>query len=154
MNAINACRTRARQRGVAIIELVVVLPVLLILIMATSEFGRAFVQYNALTKSIRDGGRYASAKALKGSTGVVQINSTLLTETRNLVAYGNIGGTGSPLLPGLAPSSVSVVPGDPGTLVVSAAYPYAPIFSSLPLFQFGSRSTTYTLTAAVNMRAL
>jgi Flp pilus assembly protein TadG len=143
-----------KQRGIAMTEFAIVLPILLILTMASAEFGRGFVQYNALTKSVRDASRYVAAKAVKGSTGVVQINATVTTQTRNLVTYGNIAGTGTPLLPGLTPGNVTVVPGPPGSVIVSAAYTYVPIFASLPLFQFGSIGTSRTLSAAVTMRAL
>lgn len=147
-------RTRAGQRGITIIEFLIVLPILMMLIMATAEFGRAFVQYNALTKTLRDGARFVASRGLFGTTGVVVINPTLQAQTRNLVVYGNIAGNGSPLLPSFAPAHVSVSPGAPGTIVVSAVYPYTPIFASLPLFQFGTETTFYSLQAAVRMRAL
>ena len=147
-------RMNKQQRGVAIIEFAIVLPILLMLVMGTAEFGRAFLQYNALTKTLRDGGRYVAAKAVKGSTGVVQINANVRTETSNLVTYGNVAGTGTPLLPGLVPGNVTVAAGAPGSVVVSANYAYIPVFPWLPLFQFGSLGTAHTLSAAVTMRAL
>lgn len=146
--------TNKRQRGVAIIEFAIVLPILLMLVMGTAEFGHAFLQYNALTKSLRDGGRYIASKAVKGSTGVVLINANVSTETSNLVTYGNVSGTGTPLLPGLVPGNVTVAAGAPGSVVVSANYTYIPVFPWLPLFQFGSLGTARTLSAAVTMRAL
>jgi len=147
-------RASNKQRGIAMVEFAILLPVLLLLVLATSEFGRAFVQYSALTKSVRDGGRYVAAKAVKGSTGVVQINATVNTQTRNLVTYGNIAGTGPSLLPGLAPGNVTVVAGAPGSVVVSAVYTYMPLFASLPPFQLGSWGAGHPLSAAVTMRAL
>ena len=39
------------QRGVAIIEFVITLPLLLLLLLATAEIGRALFQYNTLTKA-------------------------------------------------------------------------------------------------------
>jgi len=145
---------RHNQAGITIIEFLIVLPILMMLIMATAEFGRAFVQYNALTKTLRDGARYVGSRALNGTTGVVVINSSLQSQTRNLVVYGNIAGSGTPLLPGLVPGNVSVTGGAPGAVVVAATYAYTPIFASLPLFQFGSVTTPFSLQAAVTMRAL
>jgi Flp pilus assembly protein TadG len=147
-------QTIGTQRGIAMVEFVIVLPILLMLVLATAEFGRAFMQYSTLTKSIRDAGRYAAANALKGSTSVVQITAALSTATSNLVVYGNVAGTGTALLPGLTPGNVSLTSTTPGTVVVSATYAYAPIFSSLPLFALGSLSTGHALSAAVTMRAL
>lgn len=84
------------QKGVALVEFALIIPLLLILTFITTEFGRAVYQYNTLTKSVRDAVRYLS----------VQAPGTKLTEARNLVVYGNTGGTGSPLVIGLALSNV------------------------------------------------
>jgi Flp pilus assembly protein TadG len=147
-------RTNNKQQGLAMIEFAIVLPVLLLLILATAEFGRAFFQYNALTKSLRDGARYVAAKALNGTTGVVMISATLNTQTRNLVTYGNIAGSGAPLLPGLVPANVSVLAGAPGSVIVSAVYTYVPLFAGLPPFELGRWGAGHALSAAVTMRAL
>ena len=45
---------RGRQRGVAIVEFVLTLPLLMLLLLATAEIGRALFQYNTLTKAVRD----------------------------------------------------------------------------------------------------
>ena len=50
---------RSRNRGAVLVETVVVLPLLLALILETAEFGHAFWQYSTLTKSVRDGARFA-----------------------------------------------------------------------------------------------
>ena len=85
-----------RQKGVAIIEFALILPFLLLLTFFTTEFGRAIWEYNTLTKSVRDGARYLST----------QQPGTKMTETRNLIVYGNLAGTGSPLAIGLSTSNV------------------------------------------------
>jgi hypothetical protein len=97
--------TRKRQRGVAIVEYVVVLPICLLLILGTAEFGRALLQYNVLTQSVQDGARYLSSRALLGTTGVVEITPELEDEVRNLVVYGNRLGTGNPRLRGFDPGT-------------------------------------------------
>ena len=147
---------RRRSRGVAIVEFVIVLPVCLMLIMATAEFGRAFMQYNVLTKGVRDGVRYAASQALQGSTGTVSISGGLETATRNLVVHGNTFGTGSPLLPGLAPGNVTVASAGGTDVVVTAAYPYNAIFGFVPDLILGGGTDTsgFMLQASVSMRAL
>ena len=100
-------RTRSRHLGLAMVEFVIALPILLMLIVATAELGRAFVQYNALTKTLRDCARYVASRSLFGSTGTVVINATLQSQTKNLIVYGNIGGSGTPLLPSFAPTPSS-----------------------------------------------
>jgi len=85
------------QRGVAMIELAIVLPLLLAICFAITEFGRAIYTYDTLAKSARDAARYLTTQAAgKG-----------WTTARNLVAYGNPAGTGSPLVPGLDSSNMS-----------------------------------------------
>jgi Flp pilus assembly protein TadG len=85
------------QRGVAIVEFALILPMLLIMTFITTEFGRALYQYNTVAKSVRDAVRYLS----------VQTPGTHMAEAANLVVFGNIAGTGAPLAPGLATTHVA-----------------------------------------------
>ena len=88
------------QRGTAIVELALVLPLLLLLTMTTTEFGRAIYQYNTIVKSLRDATRYLS----------MQTPNTKLAEAKNLVVFGNIAGSGQALVPGLTVAKVSIPP--------------------------------------------
>ena len=85
-----------RQRGAALIELALITPLLLLLTLITTEFGRAMYEYNTVVKATRDAVRYLS----------VQTPGTHITEARNLMVYGNIAGTGTPLAPGLSLANV------------------------------------------------
>ncbi len=156
MKRYSAKNIRSRSKAVAIVEFIIVLPICLILIMATAEFGRAFLQYNTLTKSVRDGVRYVASNALVGSTGVVTINGTVQAQTQNLVVYGNTAGTGSAILPGLTTGAVTVVSPGASNVSVSVAYPYGSIFVFVPGFFYGGNTATngFSLQAAVTMRAL
>lgn len=84
------------QRGVAIIEFALVLPVLLMLTFITTELGRALLHYNTLTKSVREASRYLST----------QTPGTGTTQARNLVVYGSVEARAVPQLPGLNTSNV------------------------------------------------
>jgi Flp pilus assembly protein TadG len=84
------------QRGVAIVEFALVLPVLLVLTFTVIEFGRALYQYNTLTKAVRDGARYLS----------MQMPNTNVAEAKNLMVFGNTAGTGNPLVLGLSLTNV------------------------------------------------
>lgn len=147
---------RHRHRGIAMVEFVIVLPICLILLMATAEFGRAFMQYNTLTKAVRDGVRYLASNSLQGSTGTVSINGIVQAATANLVVYGNTTGTGSPVLPGLTTADVTVVDAGGGNIRVSVVYPYGSIFAFVPGMFYGADTDTssYSLQTAVTMRAL
>jgi Flp pilus assembly protein TadG len=147
----------SRCRGLAIVEFAIVVPICLMMLMATGEFGRAFMQYNTLEKCVRDGARYVAGKASPGTSGVVNITATVDLQTRNLVVYGNRIGSGAPLLPGLTVSQVTVTDlGGSGSVRVSASYPYTPIFAFIPAFIYGGSVGTsgYVFQAAITVRAL
>jgi hypothetical protein len=88
---------RQKQCGTAIVEFALVLPILLMLMMTVIEFGRAIERYNGLAKVVRDAARYMS----------MQQQNTNQNAQRNLIRYGNINGTGSPLDAAL---SIEMVP--------------------------------------------
>lgn len=138
------------------VEFAIVVPICLMMVMATGEFGRAFLQYNTLEKSVRDGARYAAGKARQGSTEVVLVTAPLDTATRNLVVYGNTLGTGSSLLPNLTTAQVTVALAGAESVNVTVAYPYDPLFVFVPAFIYGANVDTsgYVLRASVTMRAL
>lgn len=148
-------RTRVRQRGVAILEFVITLPLLMMLILATAEIGRALFQYNTLTKALRDSARYVSG-ARPGSTGVFNLTPEIRDAAQRLVVYGNATGAGSALLPDLAPSDVTIVASGAGYITVSAVYNFTPMLGA-QLETFGvvdPIQLAFPMRAAVVMRVL
>jgi Flp pilus assembly protein TadG len=87
---------KAKQSGVALVELALIIPLLLLLTFITTEFGRAMYEYNAVTKSTRDAVRYLS----------FQTPGTHIAEAQNLMVYGSIENTGTPLVRGLSLANV------------------------------------------------
>jgi hypothetical protein len=124
------------QRGVALIEFALVLPFLLILTFITTEYSRALYQYNTLTKSVRDAARYLS----------IQPPGTQIAQAKNLVVYGNLSGSGSPLALGMTVSKVN----DPVWQLAGSApvintvtirisnYTFRPLFASAFGLNFGN----------------
>jgi len=53
-------RSRSRQRGVAAVELGLLLTPLVVMIFGTTELGRAIYSYNTLDKTVRDAARHLS----------------------------------------------------------------------------------------------
>jgi Flp pilus assembly protein TadG len=117
---IRGCRKQRRERGVAMVEFMIVLPVVLFIMFGVTEIGRVLIRYNTLTKALQDGARHASVYGLAGSTQVVNIDAALNNEIRNLVVYGNTAGTGTPLLDGLIPGQVTVTVPQAGWIQVDA----------------------------------
>jgi len=127
-----------RQRGAALIELAFILPLLLLLMFMTTEFGRALHHYNIIAKSVRDAVRYVS----------VQTPGTRQAEARNLVLYGKLtpGATDQPLVPGLTalnvPDPVWATAGSGpviNTVTVTVRnYTFRPLFGSVFGIPFGN----------------
>ena len=53
-----ASRLRREERGTQLVELAIVIPLMLMLVGATAEFGRFFYTYSTLAKAARAGVRY------------------------------------------------------------------------------------------------
>ena len=149
--------SRNHERGVAVVEFTIALPVLLTLFLATCELGRAFLHYNALTRAARDSARFVAAWAERGQAGTINLDAALVLNARNLVVYGNTAGSGTPLLPGLAPGMVTVRDAGGNHIAVSVTYTYQPMIAPSPpdLVQGGTFwSGLLNLRAEVVMRAL
>ena len=144
----------AWSRGAVLIETVMVLPIMLALIMATAEFSHAFWQYSTLTKTVRDGARYAASQGLLGSTGVVVLTAQLQNDVGNVVVYGNTTGSGAPRLAGFTAAAVSLESPGGGDVIVRASYTYQAVFGLVPTFYGATVSAPLTLDAAVRMKAL
>ncbi|MEW5978878.1 MAG: TadE/TadG family type IV pilus assembly protein [Acidobacteriota bacterium] len=132
------------QRGQSMVELAIALPFLLLLVAGIIEFGRAYYQYNTLSKSVREAARYMTTKAWL---------ATERTNATNLVVYGNVTGSGSPVLPGLTTSNVQITPRGGGT---SDTNPPDWVQVAITNYQFRSRiplvPINVTFTPGVEMR--
>ncbi|MGH8507479.1 MAG: TadE/TadG family type IV pilus assembly protein [Gammaproteobacteria bacterium] len=149
-------RSKRPEHGIATIEFAIVAPILLLLMLATAELGRAFFTYNTLHKAVRDGTRYLSVHALNGTTGTIDI-AAKTAETQNLVVYGKTAGGSQPLLPGLTLGQVTVSSPDAENVQVDAVYPYSPLFTNgIPTFGLGSGNITvsFNMSSSVTMRAI
>ena len=87
-------------RGVAAIEMAILLVPLMTVTFGATEIGRAIYTYNTLDKAVRDAARYVSQHG-SGDT-VIQANATCLA------IKGNLGCTGAALAPGLTASNVTL----------------------------------------------
>jgi Flp pilus assembly protein TadG len=88
----------ARQRGVAAVELALVIIPLLLLVFGVSEFGRAIYQYNTLAKATRDAARFLSTQG----SGLGR------PEAACLAVHGNRTCAGPALAAGLAAPNIQV----------------------------------------------
>ena len=105
----NQMSGRTQERGQSLLEFAMVLPVLLLLGIGTIEFGRAYYQYNTLSKAVRQAARYMSTHAY---TTAEQDNAI------RMAIYGNAAGTGTPCVPGLTMSNFALTPRNGGTTLI------------------------------------
>ena len=118
------------ERGVQLVELAIVLPVLVVLFAAAAEFGRYFYEYTTLAKGSRVAVRYLATAITNGDCDAA---------AKNLVVYGNFAGTGNPIVTGLTTSNVDITRrnisgglmtnGIPNTVTIQIInYQHTPIF--------------------------
>ncbi|KJY85011.1 hypothetical protein TW81_01420 [Vibrio galatheae] len=119
---------RTRQWGLAAVELVIAAPVLLLLMMAITEFGNALISYNTLNKMAQNGIRFATTE-ISGSATYDQIVDE--TEIKNVVVYGHktVGENSSSLVAGVTTSDVTVDHSN-GYVTVTVAHNYTPLITS------------------------
>ena len=92
-----------REEGIAAVEFAILLIPLLVIVTGITEFGRAMYYYNTIAKAARDGARLMSTQTPADIT-----YPNLITQATCTVVYGNSTCSGTPLLPGLTTSMVSI----------------------------------------------
>ena len=99
-----------RQSGVAAIEFVLLLPLLLLIGWVSVDFGRLIFQYDALTKTTRDAARYLAAATRPPNT-VYQTDPTYqaaVTQATNLAICGSISTCTNSVVPDLTVSNIVI----------------------------------------------
>ena len=149
-------RFRRDERGVQLVEIAIVIPLLFMLFAAVGEFGRYFYEYTTLAKAARVGSRFMAAKPISSPTKDWQLAA------RKLVVYGNTAGTGTPVLPGLTVDNVQLVfqggtyaggIGVPGTVTVKIInYKHQPIFDLGKLTKVAGLSLNVDVKPSITMR--
>jgi Flp pilus assembly protein TadG len=147
-------RFRRDEQGVQLLELALVLPILLLLFGGVAEFGRYFYEYTTVAKGARLGARYLASKSVTSTTTNWEANA------KNIVVYGNVAGSGSPILTGLSTSNVTVTyqggtAGVPDTVTVSITdYKHQPVIDLGKLLNKTSLSLNIDVKPSVTMRYL
>ncbi|MCL1144559.1 pilus assembly protein [Shewanella marinintestina] len=152
-----------KQKGIAVIEFTLVLPILVLIIFLTVEFGRLLFQYSELTRMARSAGRFISNTAIVNTTGNLPavLSDTncdfCISNMKRVLLSGDTLNTSSNLT-GLTASNISVVefPADSGILVVNVSYDWTPLFAEkLQTFSFGEDiDLSFNLNASYAVTAL
>ncbi|MDH4607274.1 TadE/TadG family type IV pilus assembly protein [Pseudomonas sp. BN102] len=145
------------QRGVAMVEFTITLPLLLLLLFAIAEFGRLLFQYNSLLQANRDAVRYVAGKAWNPTLGTVELSTTLQAATKNLAVYGVpvAPANGQALVPGLTTTNVQVTAVGTTHVQVSTSFTFVPVLGGgIPGFIGNGVSFGFPLVATTVMRVL
>ncbi len=135
-----------RERGTQLVELAISLPVMLILLGATTEFGRFFYSYTTLTNSVRAGARHASKWERNASW--------TFPETANMVVYGDFSDRSKgPLLPGLSTSNVVVQANGASANKIDSVTVKIVNYKYQPLLDLGKLTGISALTLNIDMNA-
>jgi Flp pilus assembly pilin Flp len=125
-----------RDRGAALAELAIMVPILVLLVAAVSEFGRFFQQYTTLAKSTRTAARYLSNHPFPDNQD----------KARNLAVCGKLSCAGqNPLIPNLSTANICIEStGSPKIQTVTIRLPKnsddacATPFQYQPIFNIGA----------------
>ena len=145
------CFLRRNDAGVQLVELAIVLPVLLMLFGAAAEFGRYFYEYTTLAKASRVAARYLATAATDGTADLA---------AKKLVVYGNVAGTGAPILSGLDVTNVQITRTPANTCVPTTVtveiinFPHNSILKLDKLTKNTSASLDIAVKPSVTMRYL
>ena len=138
-------KSRARQRGLALVELGISIFLLIAIAFGITEFGRAIYQYNTLAKAVRDATRFLSTRDPTDAAAKAQARCLAVYGTASTALTCATVGDPSPvpLAPGLTLAMVSICdalacPAD------HAAQGSAPVMHLVTVSIGGPNATPYT----------
>lgn len=151
----------SKQKGMAMVELTILLPILLLLFMATAELGRLIYTYNTLTKQVEHGARFLSQESYSGVADN-QNDPAKIAALRSMIVYGHVdqssSATSDPIVSGMTIEDVSVnlQAGENAYFKVDINYTYKPMFAdSISSFGFGNPiNVALPLNTSVVMRVI
>src|SRR5438093_13684387 len=92
------CISYRSQRGQAVLELAIQIPLLMVILGGGVQFARLFYTYHTLEKALRGG---AALIARASNVNYCDSGDTAIVGARNFIVYGNLQGVGTQILPGL-----------------------------------------------------
>lgn len=125
------------RSGSAAAEMAMIMPMLIALMFGAFELGNYFWDDHIVAKAVRDGARFASRQPFP--TMPCAGTATNATSIKNLVRFGNVGGTGSPRLASWNNASMVTV-----TLSCGPASTYSGIYA-------GASATIPVVTVAADV---
>lgn len=96
-----------RERGQAAVELALLLPILVMLLFGVVQLARVYYVYHTLQKAVRAG---AGFLAHQSNVNFCDDQNDMFLDARNFIVYGNLEGSGTPVVNGLTPEMIQILP--------------------------------------------
>jgi len=116
---------KSKQRGLAAVELVIGLPILMLFLVAVVEVARIYIEMNTLNKTVRIGARFAMSQSETAGCGPIMAQQANI---KHLVVYGTHANGSSALLDSLTTGDVTVSCENNQFVTVSASHTFVPLF--------------------------
>jgi Flp pilus assembly protein TadG len=134
-------RKRRPERGQALVELAVVVPIFFILVFGIVDFSLGLKAWIAITNSAREGARYAAVTCATDSYNVTSVKNRAVATSGNLLTVADV--------------TVTNCPGDSSeSVVVTTEYDYdlvTPLGGLMSIFG-GGMPNTISISSSSNMR--
>ena len=88
-------------------ELAFQIPLMMMFLFGGVQLARVFYTYHALQKALRGG---AGLAARSVSVNYCDTSDLTLSDIRNFIVYGNLQGEGQPIVTGLTPDMIQILP--------------------------------------------
>jgi TadE-like protein len=129
---------RGGEEGSAAVEAAFILPLLLLVLIGSVEFGRAFWTYHRMLLAVEEAGRYAmvygaspsllTSASCPGVSGTVTLpNCAVARANAYLAAYGTTGITVSPSEDTSSPKNLTITATHAFNFIVPNLLPFGPI---------------------------
>jgi Flp pilus assembly protein TadG len=100
-------KIRGMERGQAAVELALLLPILVMLLFGVVQLARVYYVYHTLQKAVRAGAGFI---AHLSNVNYCDDQNAMFLDARNYIVYGNLEGSGTPVVNGLTPEMVQIIP--------------------------------------------
>jgi len=160
-------KSNQSQSGLAMVEAIIVLPIILFLAMLAGEFSHMMMLQNTLNKAMQNGATYIAREAIPpGDLGQIVLDDVgpgNVDDTKNIIVYGEIDGFtngATSVLVGFTLSDVTVeLDGLDGHVRIEIAYDFPTIFGDFfSDFGFGAPgggwNLAFPLRSSITVRAL
>ena len=98
---------RNNQAGQAALEFALLVPILMLLLFGVVQLARVYYTYHTLQKALRGGAGFI---AHMSDVNFCDDQNESFLDARNYIVFGNLEGSGSPVVSGLTPEMVQIVP--------------------------------------------